>query len=193
MANYCCLYKGSDLVGEKIYLVRHCEAEGQSSEAPLTSNGLRQADQICEFFTNVSIEKIICSPFLRAIQTIEPLSRKRNIEIGKDDRLAERVLSSVNLPDWLEKLKATYEDMNLSFEGGESSREASERIVKVIEDVIGNEAEHTIIVSHGNILSLLIKHFDHSFGFEQWRSMSNPDVYLLTRSEEKHHIERLWK
>lgn len=178
---------------KKIYLVRHCEAEGQSSEAPLTSNGMRQADLLCEFFANIRIEKIICSPFLRAIQTIEPLSRKMNIEIEKDDRLSERVLSSVNLPDWPEKLKATYEDMNLSFEGGESSREASERIVKVIEDVIGSEAEHTIIVSHGNILSLLIKHFDHSFGFEQWRSMSNPDIYLLTRSDGQHHIERLWK
>ena len=176
-----------------IYLVRHCEAEGQSSQSPLTSNGVKQANQLCDFFANRGIEKMMSSPFLRAIQTIEPLSKKLNIEIEIDDRFSERILSSQNLPDWMDKLKATYEDFNMVFEGGESSREATQRIVQAVEDALENRAGNTIIVSHGNILSLLLKHFDQSFGFEQWRNMSNPDVYLLTLSKGKYHIERLWE
>ena len=85
------------------------------------------------------------------------------------------------------QIKATYEDFDLSFEGGESSREATQRIVQVVEDLLRNRAGNTIIVSHGNILSLLLKYFNHSFGFEQWGRMTNPDVYLLMVSNEQYH------
>ena len=50
-----------------------------------------------------------------------------------DRQLTERVLSTKNISDWLEKLKTTFEDIELKFEGGESSQEAMKRIVEVVE------------------------------------------------------------
>ena len=35
---------------KKIYVIRHCEAEGQSPEAQLTDRGLEQALDLSEFF-----------------------------------------------------------------------------------------------------------------------------------------------
>ena len=140
---------------KKIYIIRHCEAEGQLAEAQLTDRVFKQAMEVFSFFSSIKIDRIISSPSKRAIQTIQPLSKRLNIEIEIEKKLAERVLSTKKLFDWLEKLRTTFEDMDLKFEGGESSQEAMKRIVEVVENVFKDETENTIIVTHGNIMSLL--------------------------------------
>ncbi|WP_010676698.1 histidine phosphatase family protein [Bacillus timonensis] len=176
---------------KKIYTIRHCEAEGQSPDAPLTEKGQLQAMELAAFFENRKVDRIISSPFKRAIQTIQPLANKRNIDIEMNVQLAERVLSTKNMPDWYEKLKATYEDFELKYEGGESSRDAANRIIEVADDVIKNGGEHTIIVTHGGLMSLLLNHFNKNFGFEQWSKLSNPDVYILKMGNPT-IFERIW-
>jgi len=168
-------------MSKNIYIVRHCQAIGQPAESQLTEEGFKQADDLALFFSNIQVNRIISSHFLRAIQSIEPLSKERNISIEVDERLAERTLSSVDLPDWLDKLKATYDDLDLKYEGGESSREAMDRIVSVVEEAFESDAENIVIVTHGNIMSLLLKNYQDSFGFEEWKKLSNPDVFLLKR------------
>ncbi|WP_404430790.1 histidine phosphatase family protein [Sutcliffiella horikoshii] len=170
-------------MSKNIYIVRHCEAQGQPSESQLTEEGFKQAAELAGFFSNIQINRIISSPYLRAIQSVEPLSKETNIRIEIDDRLAERTLSSGDLPDWMDKLKATYDDLELKYEGGESSREARDRIVNVIEEAFKSDAKNIIIVTHGNIMSLLLKNYQDSFGFEDWKNLRNPDIFLLKRDE----------
>ena len=176
---------------KKIYLIRHCEAEGQPAEAALTDNGFEQANHLSEFFRGVPIDRIISSLYKRAVQTVEPLAKRMNLEIETNNLLTERVLSSKNLSDWLEKLEATFADFDLKFEGGESSSEAKKRIISVMEEVVNNEAQNTIIVTHGNLLSLLLNHYNNHFGFEEWKDLRNPDVFLLKIENEPIKYERL--
>ncbi len=175
-----------------IYVIRHCEAQGQSSDASLTELGFHQAEVLAEFFADKKIDRIIASPFLRAIQTIERLSKRVNINIEIDERLAERILSTRNLPDWHAKLQATFTDMDLKFDNGESSNEAMERIVNVVEETIKSESEHTIIVSHGNIITLLLKNYNNDVDFRFWTHLSNPDVFQLSVKEHEVTVERIW-
>ncbi|MEH7386413.1 histidine phosphatase family protein [Bacillus sp. JJ1521] len=174
-----------------IYMIRHCEAEGQEPEACLTEKGQKQAVELATFFNNRNVDRIISSPFKRAIQTIQPLANELSIDIETNPLLAERVLSSTNMPDWFEKLKATYEDFDLTYEGGESSREAANRIIEVVDDVLKSDGEHIIIVSHGGLMSLLLNHYNKNFGFEQWVTLSNPDVYVLKQGQQI-TLERIW-
>ncbi|PFH85400.1 histidine phosphatase family protein [Bacillus sp. AFS088145] len=176
---------------KEIYLIRHCEAEGQPFEANLTKRGLIQAKQLSDFFSKIKIDQIVSSPFLRAIQSIEPTSNEKKIAIVLDERLSERKLSSIDLPDWLEKLKATFEDFELKFDGGESSQEATNRAISVIDEIIKSENKITIVVTHGNLMSLIIKQFNKEFGFEKWKSLSNPDIYLLKIKNNEFDCERL--
>lgn len=83
--------------------------------------------------------------------------------------------------------------MDLVYEGGESSREATNRILQVVEEVIQSGNRNTILVAHGGILSLLLKHYDGNFGFEPWKKMTNPDVYQITYNNESVTIERIWE
>lgn len=47
---------------ENMYVVRHCKAEGQTSDALLTAKGIEEADKFTDFFFNKKIEYIISSP-----------------------------------------------------------------------------------------------------------------------------------
>lgn len=176
---------------KKIFLIRHCEAEGQPPEAALTEKGFNQAIHLADLFTRIPIDRIIASPYKRTVQSIEPLAKRRNLEIETNDLLTERVLSSENLSDWLKKLKATFDDFELKFEGGESSNEAASRIVSVVEEVLKSESQDTIIVTHGNLLSLLLNHYNNEFGFDDWRNLRNPDVFLLKKENNKVTFERM--
>ncbi|WP_306461650.1 histidine phosphatase family protein [Robertmurraya kyonggiensis] len=178
---------------KNIYLIRHCEAEGQPFETKLTENGIKQAIELENFFVDKQVERIISSPYKRAVQSIQPLAERLNLEIELDNRLTERVLSPKNFPDWYEKLQDTFEDLDLKFEGGESSHEAMNRIVEVIEEVVRGTPDNVVIVTHGNLMSLLLKHLHQDFGFDDWKKLSNPDVYLLKYRNYQTTFERIWK
>lgn len=152
---------------KKIYIIRHCEADGQSAEAHLTSRGSIQATDLSAFFSTIQVDRIISSPYKRAIDSIQPLAKQLNVEIEIDKRLKERVLSTENLSDWFEKLKTTFDDIDLKFEGGESSKEAMQRVSEVVENIFNSKTKNTIIVTHGNLMALLLKRYIKDFGFEE--------------------------
>lgn len=178
---------------KNIYVIRHCKAEGQSPDASLTDEGIVQAKALAAFLSGRQIDYIVSSPFKRAVKTIEPFAKKLGIDIEVDDRLRERALSSTQMPDWLEKLKATFLDMDLQYEGGESSNEAMKRIVKVIDDIASGGSDNAAIVTHGRIMSLLLHYYNPAFSFEQWKGLSNPDVYRLCITQDDSFLEHLWR
>lgn len=176
---------------KKIYIIRHCKAMGQEVEAALTVEGIEQAKKLAERLQQYDIKRIISSSFTRAIQTIEPFSKKVQIEIEQDERLTERILSTENFDDWIEKLEQTFLDENLKYIGGESSKEAVTRIEQLIEELFDSSIEDSAIISHGNILSLLITKYNPDFGFTGWKTMRNPDVFLLTKDGQDVAIKRI--
>jgi 2,3-bisphosphoglycerate-dependent phosphoglycerate mutase len=178
---------------KKFYIVRHCEAIGQPPEAELTEKGFVQARYLCEFFNDIKIDRVISSPFLRAIQSVQQIIDTRNISMEIDNRLSERLLSTKDLPDWFVKLKDTFSDVHLKYEGGESSQEAMDRAGKVVDDVLNSEDESILLVTHGNLMSLLLRKYNEDFGFEAWKNLSNPDVYLLSMENNEGNIKRLWR
>lgn len=180
-------------MNQTLYLVRHGQATGQAPEAPLTPEGVAQAQTLAEFLSGSSIGQIVSSPFTRAIQSIEPLAQRLGLEIRMDDRLIEAALSTIDYPDWLDRLRSTFSDFDLSFEGGESSRTATARAVAAINDALRSGADSTLTVTHGRLMTLILKRFDPRYGFEDWRNLSTPDVYRVTMKGGDSEVERLWK
>lgn len=179
-------------MAQYIYLIRHCEAEGQPPEAPLTEKGQQDAFKIATFLKDEKIEVIYSSPFVRAVQTAAPLASQLNLRVHTDDRLTERVLSSQNLQDWFTKLELTFKDLHVKFEGGESSQEAMDRGVGAIQSILATTTLKSAVVTHGNLMALILQHFEHTNGFETWKALTNPDVFLLTFENNSVSIKRLW-
>ncbi|MBC8136222.1 MAG: histidine phosphatase family protein [Fibrella sp.] len=174
-----------------VYLVRHCETSGQEADAPLTAEGSEQAEALAAWLSDQFIERIVSSPYVRARQSILPLATRLGICVETDARLVERVLSATPLPDWREQLAASFADMSRCLPGGESSRTAMDRGVAAVRDVISHSASATVVVTHGNLLTLLLKHFDETVGFAEWERLTNPDIYRVQYVGDRPSVERL--
>jgi 2,3-bisphosphoglycerate-dependent phosphoglycerate mutase len=180
-------------MSQVLYLVRHCQATGQESDAPLTELGQQQAIALAGWLSEVSIGRIISSPFARAYQSIVPLSERLRLTIEVDARLIERVLSPVPLDNWRERLAETFIDLDLSFEGGESSRIAMMRGVSVVNQAMQQTTDPVVLVTHGNLMTLMLKHFNEQVGYAEWENLRNPDVYYIQFSGEGTCTERMIK
>ena len=175
-----------------IYLIRHAEAAGQAADAPLTGEGMGQAEALGEFLSGLEVGQIVSSPFVRAVRTIEPLADRLGIGIKLDDRLIEAALGTVDHPDWLDKLRETFLDFALSFEGGESSQEATTRAIDAIDDALRSDPDRTVVVTHGRLMTLILKHFDPKYGFEEWRDLTTPDVFRIVINDDAAEVVRIW-
>lgn len=175
-----------------LYIVRHCSAQGQSPDAPLTSEGRKQAKRLSDFLKHQNIESIISSPFVRAMTSIEPLAEALNLQVRSDARLPERVLSSEPLDNWLDCLQQTFTDFGLAYDGGETSEQAMERATQVVKEVLAGNHKNVVLVTHGNLMTLLLRYFDKRFGFQEWAALTNPDVYRVIVNGPESTVERLW-
>ncbi len=182
-------------MNKTIYVVRHCQSLGQQQSASLTTEGKAQATLLANFFQGLQVERIVSSPFLRACQSITPLAEQLGISVEIDERLKERLLSTSMLPhsDWLKQLRQTFDDLDLCLPGGESSRSAMQRAVAVVGEIVQHEATVTLIVTHGNLMTLLLKHFNEQIGFAQWQSLTNPDVYSIVTDNVNIEVKRVWQ
>jgi 2,3-bisphosphoglycerate-dependent phosphoglycerate mutase len=169
-------------ISRTLYFVRHCRAAGQEPDAPLTAEGEQQAHDLAKFLAPRGISRIVSSPYTRATASITPLATLLGIAIETDERLIERVLSTSPLPDWQYHLRASFDDFHITLEGGESSHTAMTRAKAAIQDVsVSSGNAGVVIVTHGNLLSLIVRHFDPALGtFETWRALSYPDVFGVT-------------
>ncbi|WP_409297929.1 histidine phosphatase family protein [Peribacillus sp. SCS-26] len=180
-------------MSKKIYLIRHAKAEGQPFGAPLTSEGREQAEKLIPFFKGRELNRIISSPFMRAVETIRPLALHRGLPIEQDARLAERVLSSTMHDNWKELLKHSFLDMDSVLEGGESNSAALLRVESLLNELILTEEKAIALVSHGNLSTLMLHYFDRSFGYDELMRMTNPDVFEINVTNESAAIERIWQ
>lgn len=163
-----------------LIFVRHCQSTGQAPDAPLTSRGLTDAIELANRLAPFGIDAIYSSPYLRAVQSIEPFAAKHRLAINIDLRLRERELSATPLDDWQDHIRASFKDHDHRAPGGETLREIQLRGLAALADIAAERATCAVIASHGQLLSSLLHHMNPAFGFEAWQAMPNPALYRVT-------------
>ena len=177
---------------QKIVLVRHAQAAGQDAGAELTIEGQLQAAILADLLVQLQIERVISSPFVRATESVRPFCTRAKLALETDDRLVERVLSARVLPDWREHLGRSFDDLDYRLEDGESSRTAQARGVAALGAALASD-ERCVLVTHGNLLALILKSIDATIGYEFWSRLSNPDAFLLdVDGERPTGFTRVW-
>ena len=177
---------------QTIVLVRHATATGQDATAALTSEGYHQARVLADLLLPLQIQRVISSPFARATESMSPFCRRAGLRIETDDRLVERVLSARDLPDWREHLRRSFDDPDYCLEGGESSRTAQARGTSVMRSALGS-GQPCVLVTHGNMLALMLRSVDGTVGFDVWSALSNPDAFVLhVGNEGPCAFSRIW-
>jgi len=164
---------------KRLLLIRHCESMGQAADAPLSERGHEQARALARDLALQPIDRVISSPFLRAQQTIEPFVQQVGLALEFDARLVEKTLSREPIPSWREEVQRSFVDFEHTLPGGESSREAQARGRAALDAALA--AGHTLpaLVSHGQLMSLILHSIDPAFGFDEWARLANPDVFVV--------------
>lgn len=76
-------------------LLRHAAAgdredwDGDDFHRPLDARGRRQALEFVELLRPFGVRRVVSSPYVRCVETIEPLAAALELSVELDDRLAE--------------------------------------------------------------------------------------------------------
>jgi broad specificity phosphatase PhoE len=78
-----------------VHLVRHAHAgsrsdwDGDDRRRPLSERGTEQAAWLRRRLGDAGVGRVVSSPFVRCVQTVEPLAADADVVIEVDDALAE--------------------------------------------------------------------------------------------------------
>ena len=165
-----------------LYLLRHADSVASRTvpepDWPLSVQGREQADALVPILQPLSIDRVVTSPYRRAVQTVAPFARQHDVTLHSDERLRERRLTDEWLDDHEAAVRATWQDFEHAHPGGESSAACQRRVVNAIADWTERFPDDTLLVSsHGNAISLYLHHVDPDFGFPDWQAMRKPDLF----------------
>ena len=81
-------------------LLRHAwagqrdEWQGDDRLRPLDKRGRKQAKKLVDELAPITIDRILSSPYVRCVQTVEPLAKARGLEIEQREELGEELQST---------------------------------------------------------------------------------------------------
>lgn len=76
-------------------LLRHAWAgdrddwDGDDRLRPLDERGRNQAQELVGLLAPLGVARVVSSPYVRCVETVEPLAVALGVEVERDDRLAE--------------------------------------------------------------------------------------------------------
>ena len=114
------------------------------------------------------------------MQTAEPIARIHGLAVEIVADLRERLLATADVDDWYAEVRRTWDDFDHVPPGGESSRAAQGRAIRVLAELAGRHPDATIVAaSHDNLIALALNARDAAIGFDHWDAMKMPALYEI--------------
>jgi 2,3-bisphosphoglycerate-dependent phosphoglycerate mutase len=145
----------------------------------LTEAGAQAAEALAERLEALNPDAVYSSPYERAHATVRPFAARTGLAVGLDDRLRERLLSDQDLDDWLAHIRRSFAEPHYRAPGGESLIDVQARAVAAMAEIAAAGLRLPVVASHGNLISSVLRSMDPEFGFEEWRSLRNPDLFEI--------------
>ncbi len=164
---------------KKIYFVRHGETVSnvkklwQDGSDELTPAGLVQADILAERLKNLSIDIAVTSPYKRAVQTADQITKQTGLQFTESALFAEPTVPSstvghafqveVGNPifDYFAVRDLHTENPDFRYEDEETINEMMTRIKDALSYLDQLPAENILVVTHGTILRTIISYVLH--------------------------------
>jgi 2,3-bisphosphoglycerate-dependent phosphoglycerate mutase len=170
-----------------VILVRHAETDNgaewddRDDERPLSPEGRRAAQELAEELDPYGLTAIYSSPFSRALQTVEPLAQRREMEITLLPDLRERETGAIARADWLSHLERSWTNPDYTPPDSESGRSAQRRALRVLDLFRAHypDGGRVLVSSHGNLISLILQAFEPGVDFRFHAAMPRPALYHL--------------
>jgi 2,3-bisphosphoglycerate-dependent phosphoglycerate mutase len=179
-----------------LYLVRHAHADyAPDEQRPLSAQGVADAGRVARLLGQAPITAIYASPYRRSWQTVQSLAGKLDLPLHFEPDLRERTLGRFAAElDFLDAVQQTWADPGFAHPGGEPNAAAQRRGVAVVQRLLARHRDQEIVAAtHGNLLALVLQHFDPAVGYEFWQALTMPDVYELRVEGDVAWFTRLWR
>jgi 2,3-bisphosphoglycerate-dependent phosphoglycerate mutase len=160
-----------------VYFIRHADADRNVHDdrsRPLTAKGLTDCCLVTTFLKDKRIDAVLSSPYKRAVDTIKGFADSINKEIEIVEDFREREIGT-----WLEDInsftKRQWADFSykLDFPNSESLDEVQRRNISALNEVIKQHIGENIVIGiHGNVLAAIIKFFNKSYSYENFKAVS---------------------
>ena len=155
----------------KIILARHGETQWNVEEVfrgridiELNENGIRQAELLAEYLSNLKIDDIYSSPLKRALKTGEVIASHHELEVKIAPGLIDFDYGKwQGLPH--QEVKDKYEELytewisqpdQVRIPGGESLNDVRERAINVVNDAVAKHEGNVVLISHRVVNKVLI-------------------------------------
>ncbi|MDD6024368.1 MAG: bifunctional histidine phosphatase family protein/GNAT family N-acetyltransferase [Oscillospiraceae bacterium] len=180
----------------KIYLVRHCEAEGNlyrrmqgQYNSRLTDLGYRQAEALGQRFASIPLDAVYSSDLYRAMYTASALCLPKKLPLHTDPRLREISMGPWEDMPFGEAWHSEYEEMcrfycnppTWNYPGAETYQEISRRGLEALMEIIQRHPNQSVAVcAHGYFISSMLCRLFYDFdNFHAVGKSDNTAVSLL--------------
>jgi broad specificity phosphatase PhoE len=152
-----------------IYLTRHAETEGnisrivQTPNTPLTPRGTRQAEALANRYSQLNIQSIICSDYLRTQDSAKPTHERLSCRLYLEPLLRERNFGDLRGKRYSE-IDAEFFAKNYSPPNGESYPEFVIRVKKAWQSILdfckeradSSHAGDVMVMTHGLVVRCIL-------------------------------------
>jgi 2,3-bisphosphoglycerate-dependent phosphoglycerate mutase len=113
------------------------------------------------------------------MDTLAPYAQSVDQPVTPLDSLRERLLSPVPLEDWKDHIRRSFDAPDHAPEGGESHAALLARWALALSEIASVQGTPAF-VTHGGMTAALFHALDPGFGFDDWASLRNPDLFEIT-------------
>lgn len=160
-----------------VYFVRHAQPNYDNHDdlsRELTPKGLRDRELVTQFLMDKRIDAVLSSPYKRAVDTVAGFAEAAHLEIETVEDFRERRVDSGWIADFEEFCRRQWADFDYKLSDGETLNEVQRRNIRALNAVLARyDGKNIVIGSHGTALSVVINHFDRSFGYAQFQQIRN--------------------
>ncbi|MDR0821505.1 MAG: histidine phosphatase family protein [Oscillospiraceae bacterium] len=161
----------------KIYLIRHCESEGNaggvfqgSTDSEISDKGKLQLVELAARFKDIHLDALYSSPLKRARATAEAVGSRQSLPVRIEPDLIEihggewegLTVRELNVPKYAEQFDHWYNNLSkFRAPSGESSAEIYERATNALMKIASEHKDQTVAVtSHGFVINLCLQWAD---------------------------------
>jgi 2,3-bisphosphoglycerate-dependent phosphoglycerate mutase len=180
----------------EIVLVRHARsvpptADGPDEFArPLTTDGLRQAQELVPVLAEPRPGSVWSSPYRRAIQTVQPTADALGLPVHTLAELREWDHGLAFTEVWESHYVRNWTDLSYARPGGESLEQLSIRAVAALRALARHHAGRVVLVgSHGTFVCRALAGFGVPVSWATVRQMPMPAIYRLRFTDPRSNPE----
>jgi 2,3-bisphosphoglycerate-dependent phosphoglycerate mutase len=166
----------------RLILVRHAKSLPDPArpepEWPLSDLGRQQALQLVPVLSEAGVNRLVSSPYVRAMETLRPFAEAVECPIEVHPDLRERRLTAAWIDDLEPELLRMHADLAYAWPDGETGHEAAQRMSAALLQIGRQRPGACVAVAtHGAIICHLLRSLGADLDPDYWRRVRNPHLF----------------